>query len=65
MNNTPCKECEERQIGCHSSCEKYKNFLKIRDEKNAFLHREPHDYYVVDKIRKKQKRMEKKRKKWM
>ena len=21
----PCKDCEERRIGCHSECEKYKD----------------------------------------
>jgi hypothetical protein len=37
-NNFPCKDCESRYVGCHSSCEKYQkvkqqsceNNLKIR-----------------------------------
>lgn len=28
MISAPCKDCAERQIGCHSSCEKYQNFCR-------------------------------------
>lgn len=31
----PCKGCEERQIGCHSTCERYKAFRADLDEQNA------------------------------
>lgn len=27
-----CFNCTERHIGCHSECEKYKEYRKIRDE---------------------------------
>ena len=27
-----CKDCTERYVGCHSDCDKYKDFLK-RNEK--------------------------------
>jgi len=33
----PCKDCEKRQLGCHSTCEDYKEFSKYCAEKNAFL----------------------------
>lgn len=23
METSPCKDCKERQVGCHSTCEKY------------------------------------------
>lgn len=23
---SPCKDCPDRQVGCHSSCEKYKDY---------------------------------------
>lgn len=23
---TPCRECDDRQVGCHINCEKYKEF---------------------------------------
>lgn len=28
---SPCYECEDRVLGCHSSCEKYADFRKIWD----------------------------------
>lgn len=27
MNNNTCKDCVERVVGCHSTCEKYKEFI--------------------------------------
>lgn len=27
----PCKDCEERLVGCHSDCEKYKTWRKVKD----------------------------------
>lgn len=30
---SPCKDCPERFVGCHSSCEKYKQY---RSELDAF-----------------------------
>ena len=33
---TPCKDCTDREIGCHSSCDKYATYRAIIDEyKNA------------------------------
>lgn len=41
MNNAPCKDCSNRQLHCHSSCEKYiayqnlgKEIIKNRIEDN-------------------------------
>lgn len=31
---TPCKGCQEREIGCHGSCEKYLAWKNVRDEIN-------------------------------
>lgn len=31
----PCKGCDERQIGCHSTCERYKAFRAALNEQNA------------------------------
>lgn len=28
----PCKDCEERRVGCHSDCEKYKTWRKVKDK---------------------------------
>lgn len=34
---SPCKDCGDREIGCHSKCEKYKAFkepfIKAREER--------------------------------
>lgn len=29
---SPCKGCSERFVGCHSNCEKYKEFTQENDE---------------------------------
>ncbi len=31
----PCKDCEKRVLGCHSSCEEYQEFRKAKDLDNA------------------------------
>ena len=28
MNKVPCKDCKDREIGCHSKCKKYLTFKK-------------------------------------
>lgn len=28
MNSVPCKDCPNREIGCHSKCKKYLDFKK-------------------------------------
>ena len=33
----PCKDCQERTVGCHSSCDKYLAFRAERDALNAAL----------------------------
>lgn len=32
MLNSPCKDCPDRVLGCHSVCEKYLAFHKERTE---------------------------------
>ena len=34
MPSTPCKGCQERFVGCHSTCEKYAQMRKEIDELN-------------------------------
>lgn len=29
---SPCKDCEERVLGCHSTCEKYQEFNAYMEE---------------------------------
>ena len=33
----PCKGCEERQVGCHSQCERYLSYVKMKDEQKKEL----------------------------
>ena len=28
---SPCKDCQDRKVGCHSVCEKYKAFQESRE----------------------------------
>ena len=32
MMNAPCLECGSRHPGCHSDCEKYKEFWQVVDD---------------------------------
>ena len=32
MKSAPCKDCTERHPGCHSECEKYKEYSRERTE---------------------------------
>ena len=34
MTDSGCKGCAERREGCHSGCERYKDFRKKLDEAN-------------------------------
>ena len=29
-----CYKCEDRVVGCHSTCEKYKKYKKLMNERN-------------------------------
>ena len=29
--NSPCKDCQKREVGCHSTCEVYTTFRKERE----------------------------------
>lgn len=30
----PCRFCQDRELGCHATCEKY---IAFKDERNAYL----------------------------
>lgn len=32
MTTTPCKDCENRQFGCHGKCEKYAAFRAKKEQ---------------------------------
>lgn len=29
--NSPCKDCEQRELGCHSTCEAYRKYVEARE----------------------------------
>lgn len=35
MVQPPCKDCPDRQVGCHAKCEKYIAFRREKDEQNC------------------------------
>lgn len=37
MNKAPCKDCADRELGCHSTCERYLEFLKYQKERKAII----------------------------
>ena len=48
--NAPCKDCESRFLGCHSTCERYNDFKKYREELNEQRHQVLHELnkpYIV------------------
>ena len=36
----PCKECDKRQVGCHGSCEEYKDYIERRRAELERIHAE-------------------------
>ena len=40
MANTPCKDCSDRQIGCHGICERYKSWNADHIEQNRKIRTE-------------------------
>ena len=34
---TCCYKCEDRELGCHSSCEKYKEYIEWFGERKASI----------------------------
>lgn len=52
----PCKGCEERVVGCHSVCEKYKDWKtdelkRMEYANNVYVTEKVANDYVVKKIR--------------
>jgi len=43
----PCKDCKERHVNCHSSCEKYQLFKKENDALREKIRKDKDDYYAA------------------
>lgn len=56
MANSPCKHCKERYFGCHSECERYKEYdelnKKIRELRLVEFNKINYDVDTSMKIRK-------------
>lgn len=39
----PCKDCKDRELGCHSQCERYKEYHEYRAKCNAQRMQEAHE----------------------
>lgn len=37
--HSPCKDCPDRHIGCHSECDKYKEFEKALFEEKSIRYK--------------------------
>lgn len=48
QQKVPCKGCERRQVGCHSSCEDYKALQADNAARRAY--RDAHKYTAADKL---------------
>lgn len=44
----PCKNCTGRYTGCHSKCEKYKEFKRKAAEEQATIRSARHKLYNTD-----------------
>lgn len=56
MLRAPCKDCPDRHLGCHGTCEKYQEYKKRHDEEVAALQSEKDAYadmynYREEKVR--------------
>lgn len=59
MTQAPCKDCKDRQLGCHDKCNKYLGF-KIENEKTKNMIRESkreHNLHIEYLAREKAKRL--------
>lgn len=60
--NNVCYNCTERQIGCHSTCNKYITFKNLREAKKERIRKFKEDeglvlgYYKDMKIKKERKK---------
>ena len=46
MDNA-CKDCTERQVGCHATCEKYKEFVAENERKRELMRQDKMKYAIV------------------
>lgn len=58
----PCKDCINRYVGCHSSCEEYQSFRISLNEYNDNLYKERYKDNLFNSFKKEVVRKTKKKK---
>lgn len=56
MNKSPCKDCNDRHVGCHGSCEEYLAFDRERKALNEDRYNAQREIYDNEIYRKRKKR---------
>ncbi|MBO5389409.1 MAG: hypothetical protein J6A59_15000 [Lachnospiraceae bacterium] len=56
MAVAPCKDCGDREVGCHSTCKKYIDFKKENEKQKELINKEKqkvqnHMGFVIQQIR--------------
>lgn len=46
MNKSPCKDCPDRHLHCHSECDRYKTFAKEKRELNEAINKARHEEHL-------------------
>ena len=58
----PCKDCENRFVGCHSQCEKYQEYnkqqIRVRQERLDKAEQDQYVKQIIDRIMRKQRQRE-------
>lgn len=58
--SNPCKDCEDRELGCHSQCDKYSEFKsKIEEIKEERIKQNFIDDYRITRVERTNKKMKK------
>lgn len=44
----PCKDCEERYLGCHQNCKAYNKYKSDKKEKDILIKKKRNEMLIVD-----------------
>ena len=48
MMIAPCRNCEDRDAFCHSTCKRYKEFRRAKDRENKQIKKEQWLYHALE-----------------
>lgn len=59
--NAPCKDCKERELNCHSTCERYLEFQKVNNDRKEAIKADKmasiiHRDFVINQVNKMSRR---------